>query len=99
MAQPKAVVTGCSQSQNSAKPQAVVSTPQPRKITLKEAPSFQQVWVSKSSQPTKHQSQHNKAGNSSAPLESVFSRLGQKSIFSRLGSKISLDSLKIFAPD
>jgi hypothetical protein len=40
-----------------------------------------------------------KAGNLSAPPESVFSRLGQKSVFSRLGSRIPLNSLKITAPD
>jgi hypothetical protein len=59
------------------------------------------VWVPKSSQPTKHQSQtqSNKAGDSSAPPKSVFSRLGQKSVFSRLGSRIPLGSLKITAPN
>jgi hypothetical protein len=36
---------------------------------------------------------------SSALSESVFSHLGQRSVFSRLGSRISLDSLKIDAPD
>jgi hypothetical protein len=84
-----------------AQSQAVVSAPQSRKITQKAAPSVQQVWVPKGSQPTKPQSQTqpSKAGNSSAPPESVSSRLGQKSVFSRLGSRIPLDSLKIIAPD
>jgi hypothetical protein len=50
------------------------------------------VWVSKGFQPTKPQSQTqpSKAGNSSAPPESVFSRLG---------SRIPLGSLKITVTD
>jgi hypothetical protein len=89
------------QSQDMAQPQAVVSAAQSRKITSKATPSVQQVWVPKGSLPTKPQSQTqpSKVGSSNTPSESVFSRLGQKSVFSRLGLRISLDSLKITAPD
>jgi hypothetical protein len=84
-----------------ARSQAYVSTPQLKKITPKEAPSIQQVWICKDSHSTKPQSktQSSKADNSSAPPESVFNYLGQKSVFSRLDSRIPLDSLKITAPD
>jgi hypothetical protein len=53
------------------------------------------------SHPTKYQSQTqlSMAGNSSAPPESVFSCLGQKSIFNRLDSRIPLNSLKIIVID
>jgi hypothetical protein len=59
------------------------------------------VSVPKGSQPTRlqPQTQPNKAGNSSALPESVFSCLGQKSVFSRLGLRIPLNSLKITKPD
>jgi hypothetical protein len=74
-----------------AKSQAIIPAPQSKKITPKAAPRIRQVWVPKGSQPTRLQSQTqpSKTGNSSAPPESVFSRLG---------SRIPLCSLKITAP-
>jgi hypothetical protein len=101
MAQSQAMSPCCHLSRDIARSQAIALTPQSKKIVQKAAPSIQQVWVPKGSQPTKPQSQTqpSKAGNSSAPPENVFSRLGQKSVFSRLGSRISLNNLKITDPD
>jgi hypothetical protein len=94
-------VSRSSPSEDMAQQQAIIPAPHPRRFTSKVTPNVQQVWVPKGSQPTKPQSQIqlSKAGNSSAPSESVFSRLGQKSVFNRLGSRIPLNSLKITAPD
>jgi hypothetical protein len=84
-----------------ARQPAIVPTPRPRRIISKATPSVQQVWVPKGSQSIEPQSQTqpSKASSLNTPSESVFSHLGQKSVFSRLGSRISLDSLKITAPD
>jgi hypothetical protein len=41
------------QSQDLARPQAIIPAPRPRRFTSKVTPSIQQVWVPKGSQPTK----------------------------------------------
>jgi hypothetical protein len=86
-------VSRSSPSEDMAQPQAIIPATRPRRFTSKATPDVQQVWVPKGSQPTKPQPkiQPSKTGNSSAPSESVFSRLGQKSV--------PLNSLRVTAPD